>query len=189
MAGEILSRYRSLNRRLRARFGAILIILLLLGAAFVAARLDATPAAVGGRARVSDGDSFRLGDDRIRLIGLDAPELDQTCSDANGRDWACGREASRRMAALLAQGPVECAPEGHDRYGRLLASCTVAGTDLGRTMVEEGLAIASGRYWLEERAARSAGRGLWAGSFDSPRAYREQRESAPFWDWIFQVLQ
>jgi endonuclease YncB( thermonuclease family) len=47
---------------------------------------------VEGRARVVDGDTLEVGGRKVRLFGIDAPELDQTC-DAEGQLWACGAEA------------------------------------------------------------------------------------------------
>jgi endonuclease YncB( thermonuclease family) len=139
----------------------------------VAAALDRPPSPVSGRGRASDGDSFRLGDDRIRLLGLDAPELAQACTNADGRNWPCGRVARDRMADLLAAGPADCRPEDVDQYDRLLATCLVAGRDLGGVMVAEGLAVASGRYWTEEAAARRDRLGIWAGDFAAPRTWRD----------------
>ena len=37
--------------------------------------------------KVSDGDSLRSGTLRIRLFGIDAPELNQECKDQNGGIW------------------------------------------------------------------------------------------------------
>jgi endonuclease YncB( thermonuclease family) len=141
--------------------------------ALVAALLDPPPPPVSGTARASDGDSFRLGDDRVRLLGLDAPELSQLCAAPDGGQWSCGRVARDRMAALLATGPVACRPEDKDRYNRLLARCTVAGNDLGALMVAEGLAVSSGDYWQQEQAARAGKRGIWAGGFDRPADWRD----------------
>lgn len=127
---------------------------------------------MAGNARASDGDSFRLGDERIRLLGIDAPELAQQCDAPGGGQWDCGRAARDRMAELLSAGRVDCRPEDKDQYGRLLAYCTAAGRDLGAIMVSEGLAISSGSYWQEEAKARAAGTGIWAGGFDTPRSWR-----------------
>lgn len=148
-------------------------MLVLAGIAVLIAALEPPMAPLAGRARVSDGDSFRLGDDRVRLLGIDAPELAQECDSADGSLWSCGRVARDRMAQLLAAGAVDCWPEGHDQYGRALATCSVSGLDLGGTMVAEGLAVSSGGYWTEEAAARREGLGIWTGSFDSPRNWRE----------------
>lgn len=154
------------------RRGTILAILVLAGVALVASWLDAPLPAVTGAGRASDGDSFRLGDDRVRLLGLDAPELAQTCLDADAARWPCGRVARDRMASLLASGPLDCQPEGRDRYDRLLARCAVGDIDLGATMVAEGLAISAGDYLDEQGTARRAGRGIWAGGFETPADWR-----------------
>lgn len=154
-------------------------------AAVVAAALDPPPPPISGLARASDGDSLRLGEDRVRLLGLDAPELTQDCAYADGRAWRCGRAARDRMAQLLAAGPADCRPEDVDQYGRLLATCLVAGHDVGATMVAEGLAIASGRYWVEEAAARRDRLGIWAGNFDAPRDWRDDNpRPGGAWGWL-----
>lgn len=141
--------------------------------AVVVARLEPAHAPVSGNARASDGDSFRLGDDRIRLLGIDAPELAQLCQQANGADWSCGKVARDRMAELLSTAPVQCQPEDTDRYQRLLARCSVGETDLGAILVSEGLATSTGDYWREEAEAKSAGRGIWQGGFDLRRNWRD----------------
>lgn len=135
--------------------------------------LDAPPPPIGGTARASDGDSLRLGDSRVRLVGLDAPELAQTCRDAAGRDWPCGRSARDRLAQLLSTGAADCRPEGKDQYDRLLARCFVSGRDVGEVLVAEGLAVAYGDYWVQEASARSQALGIWEGGFEAPRAWRQ----------------
>lgn len=153
--------------------------------AVLAAALDAPPPPLSGHGRAGDGDSFRLGEDRVRLLGLDAPELTQDCTDKAGRDWACGRMARDRLAGLLAAGPAHCRPEGIDQYERLLATCSVAGNDLGETLVSEGLAVSSGRYWTQEAAARRDRLGIWAGDFEAPRDWRDDHPRPQgSWGWL-----
>jgi endonuclease YncB( thermonuclease family) len=142
--------------------------------ALLVARLDPLPPRFTGEGRASDGDSLKLGGDRIRLVGIDAPELDQTCWRDTGEAWACGREARDLMAALLAGGTLTCATSGTDRFGRFLATCTVSGEDVGAAIVASGLAIARDRYGSEENAARVARRGLWGGRFTDPRSWRDE---------------
>ena len=48
--------------------------------------------------RVADGDSIEFGGQRIRLRGIDAPELHQECRDLSGRNWPCGRRARDEIA-------------------------------------------------------------------------------------------
>jgi endonuclease YncB( thermonuclease family) len=126
---------------------------------------------------VTDGDSLRAGDERIRLIGVDAPELRQTCRDASGSEWDCGRAARTRMADLVARGTVACDARGQDRYGRTLAVCSSGDiADVGERLVRDGYAVdyGGGDYATAEREARSAGRGIWAGSFERPQEWRRQ---------------
>lgn len=131
--------------------------------------------------KVSDGDTLMVGKARIRLFGIDAPESRQECRLPSGPAYRCGDSAE---AALLALAPVgssiSCSVRDVDRYGRLVAVCSVAsraGSDLGREMVLAGWAVAyrkySDRYVAEEIAARNARRGLWAGSFRQPEEWRK----------------
>lgn len=49
------------------------------------------PVFTGVPTRIADGDTLTLpGGTRIRFFGIDAPESDQTCKDAQGATWACG---------------------------------------------------------------------------------------------------
>lgn len=129
--------------------------------------------ALTGTARAVDGDTIRVAGARVRLIGIDAPELAQTCKSADDDDWSCGEAARAALARLLAAGPVECAPHGRDKYRRVLARCSVGGADIGAAMVSAGLAVSYGDYAAEERAARTRRLGLWAGSFERPARFRE----------------
>lgn len=124
-----------------------------------------------------DGDSLRRNDSDIRLYGIDAPELHQTCSDAEGRDYRCGLEARRALADLVAGRDLNCVVEDQDRYGRSVAQCNAGAVDVNAAMVRAGWAIAYRRhsrdYVDEEDAARRSRRGLWQGTFDNPAAWRE----------------
>ena len=138
---------------------------------------QATGAAVAGRARVIDGDTIDVAGSRIRLFGIDAPETRQSCRSALGRDYACGRLATRALAAAIAGRAVACTPVDHDRYDRDVAICTAGGRDLGDVMVRSGNAVdyarhSQGRYAAAEREAREAKRGIWAGEFEQPEAWR-----------------
>lgn len=120
---------------------------------------------IAGRARVVDGDTLDFGAARVRLHGVDAPELAQTCAAAGGGAWPCGAAAAARLTALAGGGPVACEPRDRDRYGRIVAVCSAGGRDLGAALVAEGLAWAYLRYADDyapaEDAARAAGRGVW----------------------------
>lgn len=126
---------------------------------------------LAGFARAIDGDSLRIGGAEIRLKGVDAPELAQTCARSGG-SYRCGEDAREALAGLVRGRTVTCQGSGSDRYGRALARCSVEGEDLGRTLVAQGLAVAYGDYEAEELRARRDRRGLWAGTFQRPEEWR-----------------
>lgn len=89
-----------------------------------------------------DGDTLRCrGVGLVRLIGIDAPELPGHCRAGRVCTPGDGRAARAGLAGMIRKGAVRCAPEGRDRYGRVLARCTVAGQDLSCAMVSKGLAV------------------------------------------------
>ncbi len=136
---------------------------------------EGVPGEARGRLSPIDGDSFRLGGHEVRLVGIDAPEGRQEC-DRAGRSWACGREAEAALRRLAGGREVICRVEVRDSYGRLLAVCEAGGVELNRRMVEDGWAVAHGRYEREEQVAAAARRGLWSGRFERPRAWRDRHK-------------
>jgi len=130
----------------------------------------------GGVVRVIDGDTFDVGAVRVRLHGIDAPEIGQTCTNGDGVQWDCGTWAAEQVRARIGQREVRCETVTQDRYGRTVARCTVAGQDVGRMLVTEGLVLAFRRYSMEydldEKGAVVAGRGLHAHRFARPEDHR-----------------
>ena len=142
------------------------------GVAFLAARLQHLAGAdISGVMRVVDGDSLALGDRRLRLKGIDAPELQQRCRK-DGFDYGCGADSASHLRGLIGRNDVDCRAEGTDRYGRDLVRCVAAGVDLNETMVRSGHAVAFGDYELAESLARSESAGIWAGDFEMPKQWR-----------------
>ena len=131
-----------------------------------------------GQAHATDGDTIRIGENRLRLMGIDAPELRQTCVRA-GRPYSCGETAREVLIGMIQRGQVQCRSSGRDRYKRLLVRCTADGRDINAAMVEEGWAVSYGRdYETEEARARRRSAGLWAGEFDRPQDWRRQNTRA-----------
>ena len=130
---------------------------------------------VAGRAKIIDGDSFEIGSIGVRLFGVDAPEGRQPCT-RGGREWRCGDAAAGELRRLVGSREVVCVQRDEDDYGRIVAVCRSGTTDLGAAMVRAGLAVAYRRYSTdyvdEEREARTARRGLWAGEFKNPEDWR-----------------
>lgn len=76
-----------------------------------------------------DGDTLRCGQERIRLIGIDAPELPGHCRE--GRSCAPGDPiASQAALTDASQGTAEIDRQGRDQYERTLARVRVNGVDL-----------------------------------------------------------
>jgi endonuclease YncB( thermonuclease family) len=139
----------------------------------ISARLDrVNTRQATGMAIINDGDSVTLGAERVRLRGIDAPEFSQTC-EKNGTTYPCGRRSREALVRLIGGKPVSCTGWERDRYDRLLGSCSAGGTDLNRAQVEAGWAVAYGDYFDVQEEAREKTLGLWAGSFDRPRDWRD----------------
>ena len=126
-------------------------------------------------AAVIDGDTLKLGNERIRLHGIDAPESRQRCTDG----WHAGEAARRALAGLVSAGEPSCERVTTDRYGRTVAVCRVNGKDIGGEMVRRGLAWAYTRYSLqyvpEEILARLEGVGVHAQTCTLPADWRAQK--------------
>ncbi len=127
------------------------------------------------RAAVVDGDTLATGSDRLRINGIDAPEVGQAC-EQGGRTYDCGAAARAAMMRILGQGDLTCETIGIDQYRRRVVRCDDAnGQDIAAALVAQGWAMAyrqfSVDYVPQEEQARAYGRGIWAGRFEAP------------WDW------
>ena len=141
---------------------------------------------IAGHALAVDGDTLRIGGQRVRLTGIDAPELDQTCRDGSSNEWRCGEAARTFLVALLKGRDATCARSGRDVYGRTLATCTIEGRDVGAQLVAAGWALSDIGYPREEADARAAQLGIWSGSVVLPADWRRSHgvPADPFWEWI-----
>jgi endonuclease YncB( thermonuclease family) len=130
---------------------------------------------VTGIPRIVDGDTVQIGELKIRLLGIDAPETDQICLDKNEQRWACGITARDELINRFGGRSWDCRIAGKDRYGRSLGNCEVEGEDVEKWMVTNGWALSfvrySNTYNGDEVTAKTAKAGLWAGAFFAP------------WDW------
>lgn len=162
--------------RLSKDLGLTLCFLFLL--ALVVARLggEGAETVLGGPFRVVDGDTLAVGNQRLRLTGIDAPELAQTCRLRQGEEWACGEAARALLVRLIAGAALECRGSSTDRYHRLLVSCFGNGQNIAALMVREGLALSTGAttFRREQASAEAARAGIWSGAFEHPREWRSR---------------
>lgn len=130
---------------------------------------------LSGPGRSIDGDSLMVGQSEVRLFGIDAPELAQTCQRP-GQSWNCGSDAAYQLSKLVNGRQVNCVSLGADTHGRTLARCKVGNIDLNRVMVAAGYALAYRRYSTDyvsaEESAKLAKRGIWSGTFQLPSQVR-----------------
>jgi len=136
---------------------------------------------ISGTPRIVDGDTVEIGQTKIRLLGIDAPETDQICLNAKGDRRACGI-AARDELTRHSNGQIwECTTTERDQYGRSLASCFIEGEDVSKWMVRSGWALSfvkySHVYDADEIAAREARAGLWSGSFIAPWDWRHRNKA------------
>lgn len=160
---------------MRLRLAAALLAWLALGTLAPALSLQAN-----GIATAIDADTLDVeGGPRVRLFGIDAPEVAQRCKRPDGREWRCGIEARNRLADLVDGIEVQCAGDEFDDYQRLLARCSVGGVEVNALLIREGLAWAflkySRAYVDLEAIARARHLGIWSGTAQPAWEYRAKR--------------
>ncbi|KAF0117838.1 MAG: nuclease [Rhodospirillaceae bacterium] len=147
---------------------------------------------ITGQACVVDGNTVSIGGRRaynrcnggtsVRLYGIKAPDLAQTCRDSSGHTWPCGRLAAANLLERVRGHALHCRGNSTDDHGRLIAVCFVHGTDINRAMVRQGWAMAriaeTDTYQGDETAARESRIGLWQDSTtpDEERAHEEKEK-------------
>ena len=101
-----------------------------------------------------DGDTLRCGAERVRLIGIDAPELPGHCEGyrrcAPGDPWASKEALERQVRGRW----VRLDRRGEDRYGRTLAFAWVGPRNLSCTQLRGGFAIYVPRWDVAGIAGR-----------------------------------
>jgi hypothetical protein len=84
-----------------------------------------------GKPRVVDGDTLVFDGilspdgkkERVRLLGIDAPETKQMCKDSRGEAYKCGVEAQGFLKDMIGKDQVKCFASKRDQYSRVLGVC------------------------------------------------------------------
>lgn len=111
---------------------------------------------------VHDGDTIRCGAERVRLFGVDAPEVRRGQTPAEPFAYEARDELIR-----LTRGRVGCRFVDRDRYGRFVGKCwSSVSPDVNAAVIRSGFATeyrrySKGVYAAAEGEARAAGRGTW----------------------------
>jgi len=100
---------------------------------------------------VTDGDTIRCGEERIRLLAIDAPEMPGHCRA--GRSCAPGDPvaATAALRDRIDGATLTIRRLGEDRYGRTLAQVFADGEDLSCRQITTGHAVYV-RKWDNRRA-------------------------------------
>ena len=149
---------------------------------------------IKGTAKVIDGDTIKIEEKKIRLFGIDAPEINQTCGKKNSQFYLCGQQSKfaletyiylRDITEYNINSEVTCYYKNKDRYGRILGTCYVSRPnndliDLNKIMVLSGNAVAylkySKKYLKDQEIAKDKNRVIWSGEFDMPWEWRKKNK-------------
>ena len=141
-----------------------------------------------GKPKIIDGDTIRINNKKIRLEGIDAPEIKQQCEkpflkisfiigfEYNKR-YLCGVIAKKKLIDKIDNSKIKCISLSKDRYKRFLATCYKDKINLNKWMVRNGNAVAykkySKDYVRDEAYAKENKLGVWEGSFMMPEKWRK----------------
>ena len=138
---------------------------------------------ISGKAVSIDGDTIKINEKKIRLHGIDAPEMKQLCQRtflsififSFQENYKCGEISKKKLDSYIKNNIIKCKVEGTDRYKRILGTCYKNTININSRMVRNGYAVAYKKYSKKyiglEREAKKEEIGMWKGNFEMP------------WDW------
>jgi len=132
---------------------------------------------ISGVPTVTDGDTIKIFNKRIRFHGIDTPEKNQICLK-NSKEYKCGEKATAALIKKIDGKRVACKVQDKlDRYKRYIGVCFLEKINLNKWMVRNGYAVAYRRYskdYIEdENYAKKKKFGLWSGYFIHPEKWRK----------------
>jgi len=140
---------------------------------------DQWPGSVAGTARVIEGDTISIRQQRVRIAAIDACEKEQS-GLLNSKTWPCGLVARSYLRKMIDGKHVSCRIVDIDRYNRSVGQCFLVTTDIGLAIVHVGRAEAMSlylprnhgidiaEYGYAENEARERFLGAWAADGESP---------------------
>ena len=131
---------------------------------------------ISGIPVIIDADTILIETKRLRLHGIDSPELNQSCLDVKRAKWSCGQRAKDALKMKIAGQVVKCVGNKLDKYRRVIATCYLRDLDINNWLVLNGWAVAYRRYSSDyvasEARAKSEKNGIWSGHFVMPWQWR-----------------
>ena len=110
-----------------------------------------------GKARIIDGDTIEINEEKIRFGGINSPE----------RKEIGYRLAKDKLIEKIANNILTCVREKNkDKYRRTVAECFINGESLSSFMVKNGYACdymyySKGKYAKEQKYAQDNKLGVW----------------------------
>jgi endonuclease YncB( thermonuclease family) len=98
--------------------------------------MDYVPAA---EVSVIDGETLRYGRERIRILGIDAPETENRARCEAERQLAA--KAATALTDIIIGKRLEVERHGKDRFGRTLAYIRISGADVGEMLIMADVAV------------------------------------------------
>ena len=123
---------------------------------------------VKGKARIIDGDTIEINNEKIRFGGINSPE----------RNEVGFRLAKDKLIDKIDNNIVTCLREKNkDKYRRTVAECFVNGESLSSFMVKKGYACdyilySKGKYAKEQQYAKANKLGIWKMQYNPSWEYK-----------------
>ncbi len=134
---------------------------------------------IHGVPKVVTGSILRLNGLNIKLLGADAPNLEQNCSNSRGQAYDCGHKSASWLQNWINGQEVKCHILGNVIKHRATGVCFLGEYDVAAAVVEAGWAVAYTKntdvYVPYEKQARKELKGLWSGRFYRPSDWRKMQ--------------
>ena len=139
---------------------------------------------ISGIPVISDGDTIKINNKKIRFTGIDAPESyffgkRQICI-LNNVEILCGKLSKQKLIEKIGNQIIDCKIEKNkDQFNRLLGECFLDKESLSVYMVKNGYAFdypkySKGKFSEYEKYAKDLSLGLWQMKFEYPWIWRKK---------------
>jgi len=134
-----------------------------------------------GTATAINGNHLKIGGVTVKLLGIDAPDLGQTCMTRKKKTKFCGQLARQYLAHMLENRQVKCMGDQRSSDRVLAATCIIGPFRVNEQMVMNGWAMADPNngelYKRAELFAQIRKEGMWRGTFQKPWEWRQDERN------------
>ena len=132
---------------------------------------------ISGNPIIIDGDTIKINNQKIRLLGIDAFEKKQECIRDKIK-YPCGEISISILETIISGQSVNCIIKKKDIYKRWLGTCFIGELDINENMVLLGYAFSymSKKYKTTENEAKKVRAGAWDGEFIFPWEWRKLKK-------------